>query len=118
MERNEFFCSVKLVKLFFLWYSPIRENTIFKAANYKFLLPLVLAVLIGIIVSFAVQGFISFVSFVESYLRGDEHLLLGLPKELLVISGPIIAGIIVSIITTLHDLRIIIKTIMSLSPMH
>ena len=62
------------------------------------MLPLVLAVLIGILVSFAVQGFISFVSFVESYLRGDEHLLLGLPKELLVISGPIIAGIIVSII--------------------
>ena len=63
-----------------------------------------MAVLIGIIVSFAVQGFISFVIFVESYLRGDEHLLLGLPKELLVISGPIIAGIIVSIIFKLANL--------------
>ena len=31
-------------------------------------------------------------------MRGDEHLLLGLPKELLVISGPIIAGIILLIL--------------------
>ena len=37
-------------------------------------------------------------------MRGDEHLLLGLPKELLVISGPIIAGIIVSIIFKLANL--------------
>ena len=63
-----------------------------------------MAVLIGIIVSFAVQGFISFVSYIEAYLRGDEHLLLGLPKALLVISGPIIAGIIVSIIYKLANL--------------
>ena len=44
------------------------------------------------------------VNLVESYLRGDEHLLLGLPKEFLVISGPIIAGIIVSIIFKLANL--------------
>ena len=49
-----------------------------KNYDLKFLLPVVLAVIIGVIVSFAVQGFISFVSFIESYLRGDNHLLLGL----------------------------------------
>ena len=48
--------------------------------NLRFILPVILAVIIGIIVSFAVQGFISFVSFFETYLRGDNHLLLGLPK--------------------------------------
>ena len=69
-----------------------------KSLNFKFLLPIVLAVLIGIVVSFAVQGFISFVSYIESYLRGDNHLLFGLPKAALLVSGPIIAGIIVAII--------------------
>ena len=44
------------------------------------------------------QGFISFVSFFEAYLRGDNHILLGLPKPILILSGPIIAGLIVSII--------------------
>ena len=48
--------------------------------NLRFILPVILSGLIGIIVSFAVQGFISFVSFFETYLRGDSHLLLGLPK--------------------------------------
>ena len=37
-----------------------------KNFDLKFLLPVVLAVIIGVIVSIAVQGFISFVSFVES----------------------------------------------------
>ena len=46
-----------------------------KNYDLKFLLPVVLAIIIGVIVSFAVQGFISFVSFIESYLRGDNHLL-------------------------------------------
>ena len=73
-------------------------------ANFRFILPVILAVLIGIIVSFAVQGFISFVSFFETYLRGDNHLLLGLPKPLLIISGPIIAGTIVAIIFKLANL--------------
>ncbi len=72
--------------------------------NLRFILPVILAVLIGIIVSFAVQGFISFVSFFETYLRGDNHLLLGLPKPLLIISGPIIAGTIVAIIFKLANL--------------
>ena len=67
-----------------------------KNYDLKFLLPVVLAIIIGVIVSFAVQGFISFVSFIESYLRGDNHLLLGLPKSILLVSGPIIAGVIVS----------------------
>ena len=31
--------------------------------RFRFILPIILAILIGIIVSFAVQGFISFVSF-------------------------------------------------------
>ncbi len=75
-----------------------------KSINLKFLLPVVLAVIIGVIVSFAVQGFISFVSFIESYLRGDNHLLLGLPKSLLLLSGPIIAGIILSVIFKLANL--------------
>ena len=72
--------------------------------NLRFILPVILAVIIGIIVSFAVQGFISFVSFFETYLRGDNHLLLGLPKPLLIISGPIIAGTIVAIIFKLANL--------------
>ena len=66
--------------------------------DLRFILPVILAILIGIIVSFAVQGFISFVSFFQSYLRGDNHLLLGLPKPFLILSGPIIAGVIVAII--------------------
>ena len=56
-------------------------------------LPIILAIIIAIVVSFAVQGFISFVSLVSSYLRGDQHVLLGLPKEVLILSGPILAGI-------------------------
>ena len=72
--------------------------------DLRFILPIILAVLIGIIVSFAVQGFITFVSFFESYLRGENHILLGLPKPLLIISGPIIAGIIVAIIFKLANL--------------
>lgn len=75
-----------------------------KKLDFKFLLPVVLAIIIGVIVSFAVQGFISFVSLVESYLRGDNHLLLGLPKNILLVSGPIIAGIIVTIIYKLANL--------------
>ena len=75
-----------------------------KSLNFKFLLPIVLAVLIGIVVSFAVQGFISFVSYIESYLRGDNHLLFGLPKSVLLVSGPVIAGIIVAIIFKLANL--------------
>ena len=75
-----------------------------KSLNFKFLLPIVLAVLIGIVVSFAVQGFISFVSYIESYLRGNNHLLFGLPKSVLLVSGPIIAGIIVAIIFKLASL--------------
>ena len=75
-----------------------------RGIDFRFILPIILAVLIGIIVSFAVQGFISFVSFFESYLRGDNHILLGLPKPVLIISGPIIAGIIVAIIFKLANL--------------
>ena len=44
-------------------------------------LPIVLATIIAVVVSFAVQGFISFVNLVSSYLRGDNHIFLGLPKE-------------------------------------
>ena len=75
-----------------------------KSLNFKFLLPIVLAVLIGTVVSFAVQGFISFVSYIESYLRGNNHLLFGLSKSVLLVSGPIIAGIIVAIIFKLANL--------------
>ena len=75
-----------------------------RSIDLRFILPIILAVLIGIIVSFAVQGFINFVSFFQSYLRGDNQILFGLPKPLLVISGPIIAGIIVAIIFKLANL--------------
>ncbi len=75
-----------------------------RSLDFRFILPIILAVLIGIIVSFAVQGFITFVSFFQSYLRGDNHILLGLPKPLLILSGPIIAGIIVAIIFKLANL--------------
>ena len=57
-------------------------------------LPIVLATIIAVVVSFAVQGFISFVNLVSSYLRGDNHIFLGLPKEILLLSGPILAGIL------------------------
>ena len=40
-----------------------------RGVDFRFILPIILAVLIGIIVSFAVQGFISFVSFFQSYLK-------------------------------------------------
>ena len=43
-------------------------------------LPIVLAIIIAVVVSFATQGFISFVNLVSSYLRGDYHIFLGLPK--------------------------------------
>ena len=46
-----------------------------RSIDLRFILPIILAVLIGIIVSFAVQGFITFVSFFQSYLRGDNHIL-------------------------------------------
>lgn len=75
-----------------------------KKIDFKFLLPVSLAVIIGVIVSFAVQGFISFVTIVEAFLRGDKHILLGLPKELLIFSGPVIAGILVAIIYKLANL--------------
>ncbi len=75
-----------------------------RSLDFRFILPIILAVLIGIIVSFAVQGFISFVSFFQSYLRGDNHILLGLPKPFLILSGPIIAGVIVAIIFKLANL--------------
>ena len=75
-----------------------------RGIDFRFILPIILAILIGIIVSFAVQGFISFVSFFQSYLRGDNHLLLGLPKPLLILSGPIIAGVIVAVIFNLAKL--------------
>lgn len=71
----------------------------------KLILPIVLAIIIATVVSFAVQGFISFVSLVSSYLRGDEHILLGLPKEILIVSGPILAGIIVTTIFKLANLQ-------------
>ena len=73
--------------------------------DFRFLLPIVLAILIGIIVSFAVQGFLSFVTFFQSYLRGDNHILIGLPRPLLVLSGPIIAGVIVATIFKLGNLK-------------
>ena len=73
--------------------------------DFRFLLPIVLAILIGIIVSFAVQGFLSFVTFFQSYLRGDNHFLIGLPRPLLVLSGPIIAGVIVATIFKLGNLK-------------
>ncbi len=75
-----------------------------RGVDFRFILPIILAVLIGIIVSFAVQGFISFVNFFQAYLRGDSHILLGLPKPILILSGPIIAGIIVAIIFKLANL--------------
>ena len=75
-----------------------------RSLDFRFILPIILAVLIGIIVSFAVQGFISFVSFFQAYLRGDNHILLGLPKPFLILSGPIIAGVIVAIIFKLANL--------------
>ena len=67
-------------------------------------LPIILATIIAVVVSFAVQGFISFVNLVSSYLRGDNHIFLGLPKEILLLSGPILAGILVSIIFKLANL--------------
>ena len=67
-------------------------------------LPIVLATIIAVVVSFAVQGFISFVNLISSYLRGDNHIFLGLPKEILLLSGPILAGILVSIIFKLANL--------------
>lgn len=70
----------------------------------RLILPIILAIIIAVVVSFAVQGFITFVSLVGSYLRGDNHILLGLPKEILVLSGPILAGLIVSIIYKLANL--------------
>ena len=73
--------------------------------DFRFLLPIVLAILIGIIVSFAVQGFLSFVTFFQAYLRGDNHILIGLPRPLLVLSGPIIAGVIVATIFKLGNLK-------------
>ncbi len=68
-------------------------------------LPIILAIIIAVVVAFAVQGFISFVSLVSSFLRGEQHILLGLPKEILIVSGPILAGIIVSIIYKLANLN-------------
>ena len=73
--------------------------------DLTFILPVILAVIIGVIVSFAVQGFISFVILIEAFLRGDKHLLLGLPKEVLVFSGPLIAGTIVALIFKLANLQ-------------
>ena len=70
----------------------------------KIFLPIVLAIIIDVVVSFATQGFISFVSMISSYLRGDQQILFGLPKSLLIISGPIIAGLLVSIIYKLANL--------------
>ena len=68
-------------------------------------LPIILAIIIAVIVSFAVQGFISFVSLIGSYLRGDQHILLGLPKSFLLLSGPILAGVIVSFIYKIANLN-------------
>ena len=73
--------------------------------DLTFILPVTLAVVIGVIVSFAVQGFISFIILIEAFLRGDKHLLLGLPKEVLVFSGPLIAGTIVALIFKLANLQ-------------
>ena len=70
----------------------------------KIFLPIVLAIIIAIVVSFATQGFISFVSMISSYLRGDQQILFGLPRSILIISGPIIAGLLVSIIYKLANL--------------
>ena len=70
----------------------------------KSLLPIILAIIIAVVVSFATQGFISFVSLISSYLRGDQHIFLGLPKWVLLVSGPVIAGTIVSIIYKLANL--------------
>ena len=70
----------------------------------KIFLPIVLAIIIAVVVSFATQGFISFVSMISSYLRGDQQILFGLPKSILIISGPIIAGLLVSIIYKLANL--------------
>ena len=67
-------------------------------------LPIILAIIIAVIVSFAVQGFISFVSLISTYLRGEDHILLGLPREILILSGPIIAGILVSLIYKIANL--------------
>ena len=58
------------------------------------ILPIILAIIIAVVV-FATQGFLSFVKLISSYLRGDQ-LVLVLPKRDTLVSGPIIAGIIVS----------------------
>ena len=70
----------------------------------RIILPIILAVIIAVVVSFAVQGFITFVSLISSYLRGDQHIFLGLPKSLLIVTGPIVAGIIVSLIYKIANL--------------
>lgn len=70
----------------------------------RIILPIILAVIIAVVVSFAVQGFISFVSYVSTFLKGEEHIFLGLPKEVLILSGPIIAGILVSVIYKIANL--------------
>ncbi len=68
-------------------------------------LPLVLALIIGVIASFAVQGFIAFIGLSSRYLRGDGELFLGLPSEILIIAGPVIAGLIVGIILKLTSIK-------------
>ena len=67
----------------------------------SFFLPVVLACIVGVIASFAVQGFIGFVSLAEEFLRGDSSLLFGFPSEIFIIAGPVIAGLILALILKL-----------------
>ena len=68
------------------------------------ILPVTLAIIIAVVVSFAVQGFISFVDLVSSFLRGDQSIFIELPKTILLVSGPILAGLIVSTIYKIANL--------------
>ena len=61
-------------------------------------LPVVLAFVVGVIGAFAVQGFLTFVGYFAEILRSDNSQFLGLPPEILIISAPVIAGLIVGML--------------------
>ena len=68
-------------------------------------LPVVLAFLIGVIASFAVQGFIYFVDLAEKYIRGEESVLFGLPSEIFILTGPVVAGLLVGFIYKIASMQ-------------
>ncbi len=61
-------------------------------------LPVVLAFVVGVIGAFAVQGFLTFVGYFAEILRSDNSQFLGFPPEILIISAPVIAGLIVGML--------------------